>query len=178
MIKLNTKILQFLLLNDYSSYYYDAYLVQYHFKDDWRQKCDCKYVFYVMNKNKFELVLSLFTLKKKNIYIDCELMIWCFEINLWTFILEDAEDFKETMNRSVIYVFFLFVLKMKTICIQNTNITFVIFSVYAEYENVFFEVEVKCLSAHEKHNYVINTNDENSLYKFLYNLSDKKFQVL
>jgi len=31
--------------------------------------------FYVMNKNESELILSLFTLKKKNIYIDCELMI-------------------------------------------------------------------------------------------------------
>jgi len=37
---------------------------------------------------------------------------------------------------------------------------------------------VKCLSAHEKHNHVIDTNDENSLYKFLYNLSDKELQVL
>jgi len=62
--------------------------------------------------------------------------------------------------------------------IQNINITSVIFSVYAEYENVFFKIEVKHLFAHEKHNHVIDTNDENSLYKFLYNLSDKELQVL
>ena len=37
---------------------------------------------------------------------------------------------------------------------------------------------MKCLSAHKKHNHVINTNDENSSYKFLYNLSDKELQVL
>jgi len=65
MIKLNMKILQFLLLNDHSSYSYDTYFVQYHLKDNWEQKCDCEHVFYVMNKNKSELILSLFTLKKK-----------------------------------------------------------------------------------------------------------------
>jgi len=37
---------------------------------------------------------------------------------------------------------------------------------------------VRNLSAHEKHNHVINTNNENSLYKSLYNLSDKELQVL
>jgi len=62
--------------------------------------------------------------------------------------------------------------------IQNINVASVISSVYAEYENVFFKVEVKYLSAHEKHNHVIDTNDENSLYKSLYNLSNKKLQVL
>jgi len=67
---------------------------------------------------------------------------------------------------------------VKTVHIQNINITSVISSVYAEYENVFFEIEVKHLSAHEKHDHVIDTNDENSLYEFLYNLSDKKLQVL
>jgi len=34
------------------------------------------------------------------------------------------------------------------------------------------------LSAYEKHNYVIDINNENSLYKFLYNLSDKELQIL
>jgi hypothetical protein len=34
IIKLNAKISQFLLLNDHFSYCYDAYLVQYHLKDD------------------------------------------------------------------------------------------------------------------------------------------------
>jgi len=67
---------------------------------------------------------------------------------------------------------------MKTVCIQNINVTSVISSVYAEYENVFFEIEVKYLFAHEKHDYVIDTNNENSSYEFLYNLSDKELQVL
>ena len=106
IIKLNTKILQFLFLNDHSSYYYDAYLVQYYFKDNWKQEYNCEHVFYVMNKNEFKLVLSLFVLRKKNIYIDCELMIWCFEINLWTFIFKDVKNFEKTTNKSVTCIFF------------------------------------------------------------------------
>jgi len=66
MIKLSMKISQFLFLNDHFSYCYDAYLVQYYFKDDWKQKCNCEHVFYVMNKNEFKLILSLSALKKKN----------------------------------------------------------------------------------------------------------------
>jgi len=64
------------------------------------------------------------------------------------------------------------------VCIQSADIASVIFSVYAEYKNVFFEVKVKHLSAHEKHDHIIDTNDENSSYKSLYNLSDKELQVL
>jgi len=115
MIKLNTKIMQFLFLNDHFSYYYNAYLVQYHLKDDWEQKCNCEYVFYVLNKNKSELVLSLFTLKKKNIHINCESMIWCFEINLQTFILKNAENFKKTTNKSVTCTLLWSVLKVETV---------------------------------------------------------------
>jgi len=67
---------------------------------------------------------------------------------------------------------------VKTVHIQNINVTSIIFSVYVKYKNVFSEVEVKCLSAHEKHDHVIDTNDKNSLYKSLYNLSDKELQIL
>jgi len=94
------------------------------------------------------------------------------------FILKDAEDFKKTTDKSVTCIFFLFVFKVKIVHIQNTDVTSVISFIYAEYENVFFEVEVRCLFAHEKHDYIIDTNDENSSYKSLYNLSDKKLQVL
>ena len=117
MIKLNVKILQFLLLNDHSSYCYNTYLEQYYLKDDWKQKCNWEHVFYVMNKNKSKLVLSLSALKKKNIHINCELMIWCFEVDLQTFILEDVESFKKTMNKLVICILLWSVLKVKTVYI-------------------------------------------------------------
>ena len=63
-------------------------------------------------------------------------------------------------------------------CIQSADVTSVILSVYAEYENVFSEVEMKHLSAHEKHDHIINIKSENSSYESLYNLSDKELQVL
>jgi len=62
--------------------------------------------------------------------------------------------------------------------IQSTDIASVISSVYAEYENVFSEIEVRHLSAYKKHDYVIDTNDENFSYESLYNLSDKELQIL
>jgi len=115
MIKLNVKMLQFLLLNNHSSYCYDAYFVQYHLKDDWEQECDCKHVFYVMNKNELKLILSLFTLKKKNICVNCELIIWCFKVDSWMFILKDVKNNEKTMNKSVIYILLWSVFKVETV---------------------------------------------------------------
>jgi len=67
---------------------------------------------------------------------------------------------------------------MKTVHIQSVNVVSVIFFIYAEYENVFFKVKVRHLSAYEKHDYIININNKNSLYKSLYNLLDKELQIL
>ena len=63
-------------------------------------------------------------------------------------------------------------------CINSANIASVISSVYADYEDVFSEIEMRHLPIHKKHNYIININDKNSSYKSLYNLSDKELQVL
>jgi len=178
MIKLNTEMLQFLFLNNHSSYCYDAYLVQYYLKDDWKQKYNCEHVFYVMNKNEFKLILSLSALRKKNIHINCELMIWCFEIDLWMFILKNAEDFEETINKLVTCVFFDLYLKWRQCTFKVLMLHLLFFSSMQNMRMFFFKVEVRCLFVHEKHDHVIDTNDENFSYKFLYNLSDKELQVL
>ena len=62
--------------------------------------------------------------------------------------------------------------------INSADIASVISSIYTDYEDVFFKIKMKCLSAHKKHNYIININNKNSLYESLYNLSDKKLQIL
>ncbi len=49
---------------------------------------------------------------------------------------------------------------------------------YANYVNVFSKSEAEHLSAHEKHDYVIDNNEKNPSHSPLYNLSDKKLQVL
>jgi len=49
---------------------------------------------------------------------------------------------------------------------------------YADYVDVFSKSEAECLSAHKKHNYVIDNNEKNPSHSALYNLSDKELQVL
>jgi len=49
---------------------------------------------------------------------------------------------------------------------------------YADYADVFLKSEAECLFAHEKHDYVIDNNEKNPSHSSLYNLSDKKLQVL
>ena len=49
---------------------------------------------------------------------------------------------------------------------------------YADYVNVFLKSEAECLSAHKKHDYVIDNNEKNPSHSPLYNLSDKELQVL
>jgi hypothetical protein len=62
--------------------------------------------------------------------------------------------------------------------INSADVVSAIFSVYADYEDVFSEIEMKHLSVHKKHDYIIDTNDENSSYRSLYNLLNKELQVL
>ena len=49
---------------------------------------------------------------------------------------------------------------------------------YADYADVFLKSEAECLSAHKKHDYVIDNNEKNSSHSSLYNLLNKKLQVL
>ncbi len=62
--------------------------------------------------------------------------------------------------------------------INSADITSVISSVYTDYKDVFSKIEMKHLPIHKKHNYIIDINNKNSSYKSLYNLSNKKLQVL
>jgi len=49
---------------------------------------------------------------------------------------------------------------------------------YTDYANVFLKSEAECLSAHEKHDHVIDIKKKDPLHRPLYNLSDKELQVL
>jgi len=89
MIKLNAKILHFLLLSNHFVYCYKAYLMKYWLRDSWNQKHNCKLVFYALKKNEPDLIMSLLALEKKQVCIDCELCSWRFEINSQTLSLKD-----------------------------------------------------------------------------------------
>ena len=64
------------------------------------------------------------------------------------------------------------------VCLQGIATASSIPQAYADYADVFSKSEAECLSAHEKHNHVIDNNEKNSSHSPLYNLSDKELQVL
>ena len=79
MIKLNMKISQFLFLNDHSSYCYDTYFVQYHFKDDWEQECNCEHVF-LCHEQKWVWVNIEFVHSEKEEYLH---RLWVDDLMFW-----------------------------------------------------------------------------------------------
>ena len=62
--------------------------------------------------------------------------------------------------------------------INSADVVSVIFSIYTDYKDIFSEIETEHLSIHKKYNYIIDINDKNFSYKSLYNLLNKKLQVL
>ncbi len=92
--------------------------------------------------------------------------------------LKDLNKFEETAEESVTCTFLWAVLKLLTICLQGTATASSIPQTYADYADVFLKSEAECLSAHKKHDYVIDNNEKNSSHSSLYNLLNKKLQVL
>ncbi len=178
MIKLNAEISHFLLLSNHFIYCYEAYLMKYQLKDSWDQKHNCEHVFYALKKNEPDLIMSLSALKKKQVHIDCELCSWRFSINSQMLSLKNLNKFEETAEEPVICAFLWAVLKLLTICLQGTATVSFIPQAYVNYADVFSESEAECLSAHKKHDYIIDNNEKNPSHSPLYNLSDKKLQVI
>ncbi len=178
MIKLNAKIPHFLLLSSHFIYCYETYLMKYWLRDSWNQKHNCEHVFYALKKDESDLIMSLSALEKKQVHIDCKLCSWCFDINSQMLSLKDLNKFEETVKRSVTCTFFWAVLKLLTVRLQGITTVSSIPQAYVDYVDVFSESEAECLSAHKKHNHVIDNNEKNPSHSPLYNLSDKELQVL
>jgi len=174
MIKLNVKILHFLLLSGHFIYCYKTYLMNYRLKDSWGQKRNCEHVFYALKKDEPDLIMSLSALGKKQVHIDCELRSWRFDINLQMLSLKDLNKFEETVEKPVTCAFLWAVLKLLTVRLQGTATASSIPQAYVNYADVFSKSEAECLSAHKKHDYVIDNNEKNPSHSPLYNLSDKK----
>jgi len=178
IIKLNVKISHFLLLSNHFIYCYETYLMKYWLRDSWDQKHNCEHVFYALKKDEPDLIMSLSALEKKQVHIDCELHSWHFNINLQMLSLKNLNKFKETAEGSVTCAFLWAVLKLLMIRLQDIITVPSIPQAYADYADVFSKSEAECLSAHKKHNHVIDNNEKNPSHSFLYNLSDKELQVL
>ncbi len=152
--------------------------MKYQLRDSWDQKRNCEHVFYALKKNEPDLIMSLSAVEKKQVHIDCELCSWCFSINLQMLSLKNLNKFEETAEGSVTCAFLWAVLKLLAVRLQGTATVSSIPQTYADYADVFSKSEAECLSAHKKHNYVIDNNEKNSSHSPLYNLSDKELQVL
>ncbi len=152
--------------------------MKYWLKDSWDQKHNCEHVFYVLKKDEPDLIISLSALEKKQVHIDCELCSWHFSINLQMLSLKDLNKFEETAEGPVTCAFLWAVLKLLTVRLQGTATASSIPQAYADYADVFSESEAECLSAHKKHNHVIDNNEKDPSHSPLYNLSGKKLQVL
>ncbi len=148
--------------------------MKYQLRDSWDQKHNCEHVFYALKKDEPDLIMSLSALEKKQVHIDCESHSWRFSINSQMLSLKDLNKFEETVEGSVTCAFLWAVLKSLTVCLQGTATASSIPQAYADYADVFSKSEAECLSAHKKHDYVIDNNEKNSSHSPLYNLSDKK----
>ena len=62
--------------------------------------------------------------------------------------------------------------------LQDINTVFTLFKIYDDYVDIFSELKIKCLSMHEKHDHVIEINDENSSHNLFYNFSKTELQFL
>ena len=178
MTKINTELSHFILLNKQPKYCYNAYLVIYCLKDNWRQECICKHIFYVLKKNESELILDLLALQKEWVHIDCVLQIWHFDIKSQSISLKKSEEFKHNIQDSVICDLIWTKSDVIMMCLQDINIISALSKIYNDYVDVFSELKTECLLTHEKHDHVIEINDENSLHNSLYNLSKTELQFL
>jgi len=92
--------------------------------------------------------------------------------------LKDSDRFEKTAEGPVTCALLYFILKLLMMHLQGIAAVSSIPQTYTDYADVFSESEAECLSAHEKHDHVINIKRKNSSHRPLYNLSDKKLQVL
>ena len=180
MKSLNSELSHSVLLNEQHHYCYSTYLVTYQLKDSWDQKHNCEHIFYALDKNEFKLVLDLLTLEKKQIKIDCEMWEWCFEIKLQSLSLkESSEDFEQSLRKESMICALLWVQSVFiNVCLQNVKLTSAISVSYSDYVDVFLEKEASQLFTHEKHDYAIEINEEESPHKSLYNLFKTELNIL
>ena len=180
MKSLNSELSHSVLLNEQHHYCYSTYLVTYQLKDSWDQKHNCEHIFYALDKNEFKLVLDLLTLEKKQIKIDCEMWEWCFEIKLQSLSLkESSEDFEQSLKKESMICALLWAQSVFiSVHLQSVELTSAISVSYSDYADVFLKKEASQLFTHEKHDYAIEINEEESLHESLYNLSETELNVL
>ena len=74
-------------------------------------------------------------------------------------------------NEFIVYAFIM--------CVNNSNAELsALFKKIKNYKEMFFNKNIEKLSFHKMQNYIINLNDNDSLYELFYNLSTFELKTL
>ena len=108
----------------------------------------------------------------EGIMIDCTTSLWCWDVKAPKHeILKPKKFAKILRNEPVVYALIL--------SNKNENVeALTIFCEIANYTDVFFKENAEKLSEHKKGDYVINLNEQDSLFKSLYNLLSSELKTL
>ena len=79
-------------------------------------------MFYILNKNGLELILSILTLKKFKIKINYKIYIWRFNVGKPSFILKKINKFFKTLGTAAAVYILIF---LKLLLIKTTPVYFI-----------------------------------------------------
>ena len=110
-------------------------------------------------------------------------------MNVFTIKFLNVKKFKQFIkqndNKMYIIMFMIIIEKSSTndhqkteIILKNDDSINQIFSEYFDFQNVFFEIKANILSKNDSNNLVINTQDKESSFDKIYNLSQFELKVL
>ena len=151
---------------------YSAYQVTIWAINVWNQKKNNIYTFYSLNKTGVSLILNMFYLWAEDIMIDCVTSLWCWDVEAFKHEILKFKKFEKILkNKPIIYALIL--------GNKNEDVTaLMIFCEVADYTDVFFKENTEKLSEHKEGNHVIELNEQDSSFEFLYNLLNLKLKTL
>ncbi len=98
MLLLNVDLSRFIEMNDQNVYCYDVYKMCYRLRDSWSiEKKDIS-IFYVINKKRSFLILSMSNMQFECIQIDMIARTWCFNVNEHAFELFFTQAFAKALQ--------------------------------------------------------------------------------
>ena len=104
--------------------------------------------------------------------IDCVTSLWCWNVEAFKHKILKPKKFEKILrNKPMVYALIL--------GNKNEDVTaLMIFCEIVDYTDVFFKKNAEKLSKYEKSDYVIKLNEQDSLFKSLYNLLNSELKTL
>ena len=143
-------------LNDQKRYCYEAHELTYNLVDSWNQRKKCITLFYVVDFQRFDVILSMFMLTAKRIVVDAQTTSWRFKIKANNFeILNDKKFSNCLIDKEEMYVILC---ADVTLAKDKKTSLFEFFSQLNEYQKLFDKKKTSILFKQDKENQVIDTN--------------------